>query len=107
MSGEIIKSPVTFDNSVTPSLNYICFRLRIKFDGQHLKQDKVTFNHKFLVNIYIDCEIDLLPFQEFVDFMLGNSLLGAVNLIKKADFERYRYLGYGTGSDARGMCSVK
>ena len=58
LSDETIKSPTTSDNSLAPSLNYIGFRLRIKFDGQCLKQDKVTFNHKTIVNIYIVHEIN-------------------------------------------------
>ena len=36
-----------------PSLNHICFRAKIKFDSQCLKQDKVIFNHKTVVDIYI------------------------------------------------------
>ena len=58
LSDEIIKSPATSGNSLSPSLNYIDFRLKIKFDGQCLKQDKVTFNHKTIVNIYIVYEIN-------------------------------------------------
>ena len=44
------------DNSLAPSLNQIGFIIRIKFDGQCLKQDKVTFDHKTVVNICIVCE---------------------------------------------------
>ena len=46
MSDESIETLATSDNSLTPSLNYIGVRPRIKFDGQCLKQDKVTFTHK-------------------------------------------------------------
>ena len=54
-----IKHPATTDSSLAPSLNHIGFRTRIKFDGQCLKQNKVTFNQKTVVNIYIVCEINL------------------------------------------------
>ena len=37
--------PATTNNSFAPSLNYICVRPRIKFDGQCLKQDNVIFTH--------------------------------------------------------------
>ena len=42
MSDESIKPSATFDNSLTPSLNYIGTKTRVKFEGQCLKQDKVT-----------------------------------------------------------------
>ena len=67
LSDEIIKSPVTSGNSLPPSLNHIGFRLRIKLDGQCLKRDKVTFNYKTTVNIYIVFEITLQPFKQSVN----------------------------------------
>ena len=51
LSDESIKTAATSDNSLFPSLNHIGFRTRIKFDGQCLKQDKVTFDQKPVVNI--------------------------------------------------------
>ena len=47
----------TSDNSVAPSLNYIVVIPIIKFDDQGLEQDKVTFTHGKVVNIYISSEI--------------------------------------------------
>ena len=35
-------------------------------------------------------------------FMLGNSLFEAVKLIRKGDFDKYKYYGYGIGLIARG-----
>ena len=59
LSDEIMKPPATSGNSLAPSLNYIGFRPRIRFDGKYLKQDKVTFIRKNIVNIYIVYEITL------------------------------------------------
>ena len=57
MSDEIIKSPVTSDNSLASSLNYIGFRLWIKFDRQCLKKDESV------VNIYIAYDKNFWPFK--------------------------------------------
>ena len=36
---------------------------------------------------------------------LGNSLFGAVELIKNADIDKYKYSGYGIGFDLKGNFS--
>ena len=36
------------------------------------------------------------------DHLLGNSLFGAVKLMKNADIDKYKYSGYGTGFDMEG-----
>ena len=59
-SDERIKPPTTSDNSLAPA------RTRVKFFC--LKQDKVTFTHKKIVNIYIVHEINLWLFRRDDDF---------------------------------------
>ena len=59
LSDESIKPPATSNNSLAPSLNYIGVRSRIKFDSHCFKQDKVTFIHGKVVNIYIVYLINL------------------------------------------------
>ena len=100
MSDESIKPPALSDNSL-PLFLYIDFRLRIKFDGQCLKQDKVTFNHKTVLNIYIVYEINLWPFKQSADFTSEYSLFGAVELTKNANLYEYKYSEYGIEFDAR------
>ena len=56
---KLLKPPATSDNDLVLSLSYIRVRPRIEFDGQCLKQDKVKFAHKNVMNIYIACEIDM------------------------------------------------
>ena len=52
LSDETIKPPSTSDNSLTPALSYYrASKIRVKFTGSCLKQDKVTFNHRKVVNI--------------------------------------------------------
>ena len=52
LSNESIKPPPAPNNFLTPSLNYLCTKTRVKFSGSCLKQDKVTYNHGNIVNIY-------------------------------------------------------
>ena len=68
-------------------------RIITKFDCQWLKQDKVTFNHKTVVIVYIFHEINFWLFKQSVDFTLGNYFFGAVKLTKASDFEKHKYSG--------------
>ena len=58
LSNESLKPPTTFDNSLTPILDYYDgSKIKVSFDRGCLKQDKVTFNHGKIVNICILYEI--------------------------------------------------
>ena len=59
---EITEPPPTSDNSLAPVLSYIGNKTRVKFKGSCLKQDKIQFTHKTIVNIYI--------FFQLVDMMI-------------------------------------
>ena len=88
MSERSIKLPATFDSILAPSLNYIVVRPLIKFCGQGLKEGKVTFNHKNLVNIYIFYEINLYTYTQGADFTSVNSFFGVSRLTKKRWFDK-------------------
>ena len=77
-----INPPTTSDNNLAPPLNFIGTRIRVKFGGICLKQDKITFTHGKTVNTYIvykinlwDCGYDNYP-------RLENSVFAAVKLVK-------------------------
>ena len=108
LSDESIKLLARFDSNLVPSLGYIGVRARVKFNGQCLKQDKVTFSHGKVVNIYIVYEINLWPFKQSDDPLLEYSLLGAVKLVKNVDIDKYKYSGYGIviRFDTRGSFSL-
>ena len=55
------------------------FRIRVNFGGNCLKQEKVTFTQKQVVNIYIVCYINLWQFTVVQILTLENLLFGAVN----------------------------
>ena len=54
-----LRTPGTPNNSIAPAVSYIGVKKRVKFDGSCLKQDKMTFTHGNIVNIYIAYEIKL------------------------------------------------
>ena len=74
LSNEIVKHPVTFNNSLAPAVNYISTKTQVKFDDSCLKQDKVTFIHKKVENIFLVYEINMLPFNVGKEFAFKDSL---------------------------------
>ena len=46
LSDESIKPSAASDNSLASSLNYIGTKRRVKFEGQCLKQDEITFTYE-------------------------------------------------------------
>ena len=66
-----------------------------------LKQDKVTFNHGKIVNIYIVYKIIRIANINNRDdnLTVQNALFGAVSLTKNADVNKYKYSGYGIAFD--------
>ena len=58
MSNESVKPPSTSNKMLNPSVNYVGTNARVKFNGDSLKQEKVSFDHRKLINIDIVYEID-------------------------------------------------
>ena len=103
LSTENIDPPTT---SLSPSINYVGNKIRVKFNGSCLKQsNKISYTHKKIVNIYIVYEINKKDNTIISDPTLENCLFGAVTLAKNADIDKYGYSGYGTGFDRRGSFS--
>ena len=101
LSDEVIKP---FNNSVAPTVKFTGERMYVKFSGSCLNQDKITFNHKKTVHIYIvyDLKSNLNKFYR----TLQNCLFGAVKLTKNSDIDNeYEYAGYGIGFDSKGSLS--
>ena len=66
-----------------------------------MKQDKTTFAHRNLVNLFIIHELGTCLMGLNTIFTLGGCLFGAVKLTKNADPDKYVYNGYGIGFGAR------
>ena len=58
MSYESVKPPSTSTNIINPLLNYVGTKIRVELNESCLKQDKISFNHGKIVNIYIVYEIN-------------------------------------------------
>ena len=80
-------------------------KTRIIFGGSCLKQDRITYIHGKIVNIYIVYEINKKDNTISSDPTLENCLFGAVTLTKKVNIDRYGYSGYGIGFDRKGSFS--
>ena len=57
---ESTKPPPTYDNNLSPLIHFIGNKTRLKFNGSCLKQNKVTYTHRTIENIYIVYETSLL-----------------------------------------------
>ena len=53
MSNESIKPPSTSNNIFNPLLDYVGNKIRVEFKGSCLRQDKSSFDHMKIVNIYM------------------------------------------------------
>ena len=101
MSDERINSITTSNYCITLKLRYYGIKAKVKFSGSCLKQDKATYNHGPIVNIYIVYEIS--KNYNISNYpTLENCLFGAVSLAKHTEIDQYKYSGYGIGVDRKG-----
>ena len=103
LSDERINSNTASNYSIAPELSYYSATARVKFNGSCLKQDKATYNHGTIVNIYIVYEISK-NYNISSYPTLENCLFGAVSLITHVthvDIDQYKYYGYGIGFDRK------
>ena len=105
LSDQSIKPPTTCNKIINPLLDYVGCKIRVKFSGDCLKQEGLTFNQGKIVNIYIVYEIErnvnICSYR-----MLENCLFGAVKLTKQIDVDQRKYSGYGIGFDRKGSYSI-
>ena len=85
-----------------PSVDYVGTKARVKFNGDYLKEDEISFDHGKIVNIYIVYEmewsVDISSYPT-----LENCLFGAVKLTKHVNVDLYKYFGCGIGFDRKGF----
>ena len=101
MSDESINPPTTTNNFLNPSLNYHGTKARVKFNGDFLKQEKITFDRGKIVNIYIVYEIERTVDMSIYP-TLENCLFSAVKLANHLDVDLYKSSGYGIAFDRKG-----
>ena len=89
MSDEKLNSNTASNYTIIPELSFYGTKTRVEFNGSCLKQDKVTYSHGTIVNIYIVYEISK-SYNISCYPTLENCLFGAVSLTKNADIDRYK-----------------
>ena len=101
---ESIKPSSTSEGSLTPLIDYLGDKMRVKFNGTLLRQPKISYTNGTIVNIYIVYELGASS-SHSDDPTRKNSLFGAVRLTKNADIDKYQYSGYGIGFDRKSSFS--
>ena len=79
--------------TITPSATSDDNQIRVKLNGSILRQPKISYTHRTMINIYIVDEIGASGYNDS-DPTLKNCLFGAVTLTKDADVDKYGYSGY-------------
>ena len=102
MSDESIKAHTTDDKILNPSFEFFGNIVKVKFSGDCLKQDIITFSQTKIVNIYIVYETERSANVSSYP-TLENCLFGAVKLTKHIDVDLHKYSGYGIGFDRKGF----
>ena len=104
LSDKEINSIKTSNYSVIPYLDYYGSKIKEKFNGICLKQDKITYTRGEIEKIYIAYKISKsINISDYPT--LENYSFGAVSLTKNTDIDRYKYSGYGIGFDRHGSFS--
>ena len=100
LSNEKISSVITSSYNRAPNLAYDNVKIKLKFVGSLLKQDKITYNHGPILNIYI---VYRLSTSITSDITLENCLFGAVKITKNLKINSYS--GYGIAFHSGGSFS--
>ena len=105
LSHQSIEAPSTQNKLLNPSLDYVGSRIKVKFNGDCLKQERLDFRHGKIVSIYIVYEINKsVNISSYPT--LEKCLFGAVKLTKHVDIDQYKYFRYGIRFDRRGFFSI-
>ena len=107
MSHEKIKHPYKTNKSLSPKLVWYGSKIKLKFNGSCLKQDKATFNPKNVVNLFIFYELGTWSQDLSADFALKDCLFGSVKLAKNSDPNKYKYSSCCIGFDLKSIFSLR
>lgn len=76
-------------------------KIALEFSESFFKKEKATFAHGNVVNVFIVNELDIWSRDLNTKFTLGHCMLGVKKITKNADPDRYLYISFGIGFDAR------
>ena len=71
---EIIKPPTTSDNSLAPALSYFGTKTKVKFCRGCLRQHKITYIQRTIVNVFSVYELSSNLFLLIFFFLLVNNV---------------------------------
>ena len=95
---KFILTVTSTDKSATKAI-YDNTRIKVGFNGDLLRQNQVTYNHKPVVNIRTVYETT--PDTKTSNITLENCLFGAIKITKNSEDDKCKYSGYGIGFDSR------
>ena len=79
-------------------------RIRLEFKGICIKQeDRTVFIPKYVVNLYIFCELNMWPQDLNAEFTLKDCLFGNVRITKNTDSNKYSCSGCGIRFDSHSL----
>ena len=70
-------------------------RFCVDFNGNYIKQDKISYINFSAINIYIVYSLDPISSTRNADLTAQNCLFGAVKTTRNRNTSRYKYVGYG------------
>ena len=79
-------------------------RLGVTFNENYIKQNKLGYAHRKIINLYIVYEFKNRRVDN-PDFTVQNGLFGAVKITKNANSSHYKYEGYGICFDSESSFS--
>ena len=89
-SNEKLRPPYTRNEILSLKLQWNKYRIRLRFEGIHLKQEVTTpFTVSNAVNLFIVYELDSWPSDLSNEFTLGGCLFGCVKSNKNAGPDKY------------------
>ena len=69
-------------------------RFYVDFNGNYMKQDKISYLNSSVINIYIVYSLDPISTTRNTDFTAQNCLFGAVKITRNRNASNYKYVGY-------------
>ena len=98
MSNERIRTPVTANRSLSPKLRWMNNSIiRLNFKGSCLKQEKLTFTPRNVVNLFTVYELDRWSQDINADFTLKDCSFEDFKCSKNVDPDKYSYSRYDIG----------
>ena len=102
-----MKPRYTASKNLSPKLVMMnSSKIRLRFTGSCLKQDKATFTPNNIVNLFIVYELNRWSQNLNAKFTLKDCLFGNVKINKNPDPNKYSYSGYRIGFDSCSLFSI-